>query len=705
DPTSAIALLRELPADSAQWPVARHITRAAVAGGVERRLAAFPKSIAGLAFSPDGKRLASASGAITIHDLAAGTARVVASTAALRLIWRDNSTVVFAQSSATRLGRFGTVDVFTDSVHHYPHDAYDIAVLDGRVIAREQAGVAAYGPDRARVSLFEGATRAIGVGGGRVVVLTTDKLVVIGEPNREISLPSPVASSSLHLSADGSHVAALTSGFIHQWHLESGTERVWPRLRRGLGETGYVGNTLYAWSSDGSGFVSLDEPIPVPQWTTPERDAGVFSTHILPFRGGAMLVTDAGAIAHATELGVLPLVHRSLDLVRAAVDPAGTRLALGTANGEVLLLDTSHVAPTTLRVAPATSLAGAFGTQVLVLSGKQDSMLPPEPAMLGDLEVPGLAAVDLTSRAITPFTGRAAYAFTYGAMVVAHTGIEERAIFDTTGKERFRITGSWFNFHDNAVFYLDRAGVVWRHPLDGAATQLATMPANVDIKPRGDRPEVVTRMQVVEGVPFITIRRRGAMQTPTRFLEITPAGIQQQTGPPGESAIVGRTRDGLLWGVVDGVLWRAPFGIPITVPLSHEVAFAYLFDDRIWAFGTAQLTVLDGHGGETTSAIHWTNGPWKVRDGVVLGEAGKVIELVPGANVRRTLGMHGEIKRVVATPDGARMIALSELPDDRLVLGYWNDPVPADSQAVRAYLDTLTNARLQPSSDVLRWDN
>ncbi|MBA3456538.1 MAG: protein kinase, partial [Deltaproteobacteria bacterium] len=78
DPTSAVALLRSLPASSKLWPVAREIVRAAVPAGVERGLATGGTRVYSLAVSPDGRLAVSTDVAIEIHDLASGTRRIIA---------------------------------------------------------------------------------------------------------------------------------------------------------------------------------------------------------------------------------------------------------------------------------------------------------------------------------------------------------------------------------------------------------------------------------------------------------------------------------------------------------------------------------------------------------------------------------------------------------------------------------------------------
>jgi tRNA A-37 threonylcarbamoyl transferase component Bud32/WD40 repeat protein len=681
DPTSAVALLRELPPESAHWPEALHIARAAVAGGVERRVAIHPGFVTAVAFSPDGKWLASASAGIVVTELARNTTRTIANLAVHELVWRDERTIAYHAHK----NRAGTIDLVTGATHEYASEAQQIAVLNGRLIVRDKTGVAAYGADHQRAILFDGPSRAFDVRGGRIAILGTDRLVVIdGETTRTVPLAQPLASSHLRLSADGKRAAALDGlATIYEWQIDAPEQppRTWPRPRRGLGEVGYVESTLYAWSSDGSGYTSLENALPHPRWTTRETTPGVLTRHLVPFEGGAILVTDGGQLAHATALGVLPAAHRPLSLKSVAVDTDGQRLALGTANGEVLVLDLSHLAPRTMPVDGSTRLVGAFGTQAIVFDRRE------------------LASIDLVTRARSVLAKNLDDGWEDGGFVIGARGFASRrtlTAWDTTGKELFEVPSVIApRAHDGHLYYLDPQGVLWRRGFAGAAQRLGA------IDPERDR---FTRLNIVDGVPVIAVRSLLDETVQTRFLRFTASGIEQ-FAIDGSAKLSGRTPDGTWWGYLDSsMLWWAPHGVPVQLPLAHPVVFADVFGDKVWAFGKERITVLGGRGGNLESTIVWKGSPWKANDGVLLITIEGVVELIPSAHVRRTLRMYGETTRVAVTPGNKDVLALATLEDGDVVLARWTDPVPADPAALPAYLATITNARLAPGSDALRWD-
>ena len=71
----SLAALRNLSPGSRHWPAAHAISRAAMRGGVDRRVAIHSAHVRGIAFSPDGAHVASGSSETIVYNLATRTSR------------------------------------------------------------------------------------------------------------------------------------------------------------------------------------------------------------------------------------------------------------------------------------------------------------------------------------------------------------------------------------------------------------------------------------------------------------------------------------------------------------------------------------------------------------------------------------------------------------------------------------------------------
>jgi serine/threonine protein kinase/WD40 repeat protein len=700
DPTSAIAVLRTLRPESPLWPEAHAIARAAVRGGIERRIGVHARHVSALAFSPDGKRLASGSDHIAIHELPGGKPRTISTTGTELLVWWGSRTVASITGGERKLVRI--IDVETGSSHDLDAaDPVQLVAHHDRLLVREKTGaVVAYARDRTRTVLVDSGALAIAARGSTIVVGHSTAITVI---DREGTRTTPIAQPTgahMVLSPDASRVAILGRGVVHEWKLAdlAAEPRQWPRSTTTLNNLDYDGNTLIAWAADGSGFVSLGDTV-VPLWTAEERRPGVLPRHIVPFDGGALFVTDRGALAIRTLQGTTPLAHRPVDTTRIDIERSGRFVAYGLGDGSVLLLDLGFALPLSIPVSRTTALAGFNGEKTLLTGFRSDDER--------GLPVDGLSIFDHQSRELIA-TKHVVVASTQVSIhkdIIITSRISNHEVWDSSGKRLFELPRApQVDIEDGVLYWIDLDGRVWSRTTRpvAPAIELGRLPAGVRAigGPGTGTGPMVMGLRIYDGQPTVSLLAAEGY----RSIRITPTGTQDIPTPPGFHTLAGRI-DGVWWTRLrdanDRSLWRDGTRIPVR----HHVDRIRFLEDRVWAIGEAMLTEIDA-GGQIIRelALPSVNQVTVEKDRVLAADAGGVVEIVPATNVRSLLRAFGKVDTVFGSADGKRIVAMTVARDGSQALAYWTDPVPSNPAALRVFLDTLTNAHLAPGSDVLRWD-
>lgn len=186
EPTSALATLKLLPADSAAWPEAWGIATQAFLQGASRGLHGHRASVFAMEFSPDGRRLASGGddGLLLVHELDTRAARALAHEDARisDLTWLDDRWLAYATPDV-----LVSLDSHTGRQHRLPIAVEELhATAEGAGLRFLSQGTL-YQLDRelrAAPSVLLPAARAVLGQASGTVARTDDSLVWIDSEGR-----------------------------------------------------------------------------------------------------------------------------------------------------------------------------------------------------------------------------------------------------------------------------------------------------------------------------------------------------------------------------------------------------------------------------------------------------------------------------------------------------------------------------------------
>ncbi len=705
DPTSALALLRQLPADSAAWPQVRELVRAAVAGGVERGVAIHTKAIAVIAVGPDGRvATAALDGTIRVSDPEVRKSKLVSSIMTSELVWLDARTLVYVERTAD-VRHAGLVDVETGARRPLPGQIAEFVVHDGRVIVRAIDGaVTAYDSRGEATALESAGALAIAARDGRLAVVRADRVVIVeGATRREHPISVPTRVLVARLSPDGSRLALRIPGAIEEWSTtrEQPPSR-WPRTDYRKHDLEYVGATLYAWSNDGSGFVSLQGAQPSSIWSVAGEPAS-----FARFEGGALLATREGELACVDELGTFTVPHRIVDIRALAVDPAAHRGLIGTGTGTLLILDLAAVRPHRISVPSTTSLVAINSERMVIneMAGVADLGWPTSSSGSGVL-----AAIELASLRRTPLGP-------VGQMPSVWAEPEVTVTSDDRTLRAWNVSGDEIFHADNVVTVVvgsdHGSRQIYYTTLDGDLVARSLEP-NSPLRVLGHYPPHLANGQPVSSFFMVDPVEGGVI---VRFHERDQFVWFEHDVPhtvviplAGWIAPPAVTQDGTWWVVEDFKrLWRIPRGgMPIAVPLDYEIRNVSIRDKQIWAV-SEQSSLLaqlgpDGALVRTVALPGDKQQSWSDTNVVLQSPRGLVV-VSPASNVRYMLPLPRNKGGIKLSQDGKVIAALtSTTQPDHVAIAWWLDPVPGDPRALPAYIASLTNAQLVLGSDVVTWD-
>jgi hypothetical protein len=443
----------------------------------------------------------------------------------------------------------------------------------------------------------------------------------------------------------------------------------------------------------------------------PAHDTGV---EVATTGDGAVFATSDGRLAYAGRDGLIEIPHRPLPVhVMAA---SGKTVAIGTSEGEVMVLDLSAAVPALVPLEASERLY-AVGAGHLVVGREAGTLFDGDP--LSDTpaqELDGLAAqgdslaiIDLATGARTVIAplGFGTHADIIGDAVVATGGTTSRslAIWDLAGNARYGAA----HVRNTAIGIGGARGICAYHQT--AAGDIVEVPvadpagarvlAHFEPQRNGEHVDSsILTFSAAEGQLFV-------MKSDGAAALVDVWGVHPlELGIPGRLNSVHRSADGTWWAVADFEhLWRVPpSGTPREVALGQRIRRLRAIGDRIFARSDSTLFEIADDGTVTRSTSN-VGDAYSVDEGILLATPSGVVAVMPVANVRRLLRMPAPPISMSATRDGRTVAAMLVSPAGReRLVAVWADPVPADPSAIPAYLGRLTNARIAPGSDQVRWE-
>ncbi len=703
DPTSAIAFLATLPASSSQWGVARDVVRAAAAGSVERGVAPHGAArIHGLAYSPSGALASTASDdTIRVHDPNRGTSRVVAHFGAAEIAWLDDRRLlahhrVDEHTTVAKLidVEAGTVTSLATGVQRIGSFEQQALVLaDGRLVAHAAGGTA--------TELATGVT-AFTAGATTLAIAAPPKLLVRspGRPIRELVLPAGT-TWRIAVNEDDGRIAARVGEDIYEWTDLPTPARHWSGTGEVI-ELAYAGEALIGRESERAGLAIL-----LPDGSI-RRDGRRIPYRLHAYRSGAAVVSTTGGVAWIDHGQVFELPHRVLHVTASTVDLAGRAVAVGTATGDILVHDLARSRPRTIELADAPRAPAAMvHTQLVALHGARALVTRRDTDADGTL-VYGpqrLSLVDLGAGTEAPLGtfDKPAYGGWIGAEVAAVWTATEALVVDLgTGASR-RLTGVRFvdgpgSRGGTSLFVVAPDGAVIEHPLARLAD-----------------PQVLIAAGALEAVRTFVLPLDGGRlvievlgDDRFRAFDVRTGALHPIVMPiEGEFRLRGTTPDGATWWrSAEGELRRIDrSGVGSSIAVPEPVRYVAVADDQVIAMGdhTAFVLALDGritrritltkrwNLAAKDELVLWHDSAievWSARTGV-----GRRYMIPPRTASEVTVG------HVVIAEDGRSIAAVLGRTGHGTVIGVWRDDVPHAPSEVRAYVDALTNARLERGSD------
>ncbi len=702
DPTSALALLRSLSPTSTLWPTAREIVRAALPAGVERGVLTGSEHIYAVAFAADGRLALAGTDAIELHDLARHTSRVLAKLHVSPLLWRDAKTLVYGQTDGnTRQARLGVIDTETGRVTNLPTGEFRTVSMfrDSIVVHNVDGSLDLYDAALKATRIVSEGAIALDVRGSRALVVGYDALLVFehGAESRKRKVALEQRPVLVVLSASGKRAAALFEEEIIEWEIDGdASPRRWPRSSKPEQGIAYVGDTLWAWDDSGGGLVSLEGNVPITRWTY--RGAMLAPAR---FDDGIVLATVEGRIAYVDQLGVVELPHRRGQFKMVETSANGHTLLIVSLSGEITSIDLRPVRPHLVPVAETTSVLGLSADKLVVGESTVGE--------LGSRSTSTVAIIDVTSGKRTELGdfGFAPFVVMLDDLLVVGgprtSSGSALTVFDDDGQKKVQSTSKMHIqvghglLSPTSIIYDTPNGDLVEQPLEPLGPSRVIRPATarrvarIQASPQGiavatldvNAKEMMTRMEWFENGP-------------RKAPDIEYQGWAFSAGFSPDDA----------WWVIEGasrLVRIGPDGARRSISLPQSVGSMTIRGARIWALGQTAMYQLAPDGTLTrTVDLPTSKRRGNLKDGVVsLSEDGLYIT-VPEANVSRLLPVPGGAEQQASTPDG-RFVAVRTRAAPHYI-AIWKDWVPVDPAAIPAFLDEVTNARLDLASSAVTWD-
>ena len=680
DPTHAVALLRGISDDPRYLARARDIASAAAASGIAHGKTLHHGLVTALQFAPDGHHLLSASkdGSIQVLDVATGASHEVVppepgGTMVRHVsfaVWTDAGTTITYTAGAAGLY---VVEVSSTRVRALEPDAAIDELwtpgADDRVRYHDfKRNVLVERPTREAAPatiLARDVWRAIG--DGDVALVAGPGVVRVIEAGRERVLlhhaPTSVVSK-MALSWDRSRCVVAGDDAVIEWNLATGVElHRWP-LRPDL--LFYVGNAPFALRRGAEGTLERlaehgAQEVMRGEWQiawTTRADRGIA---IASAESELAFVEDGGTYR-------IPLDRQ--DIRRVAGLGTSPFVATGSSNGTITWWDLRAVIPQRVPVVPLGELCAVDDKY--------------------------LFTYDSSKIVATPRAGGAPLVVMKGPVMacVADGGGQRVAGWGLDGSAKVIEIATLASHHaqtlvvDRDRTYLEVVErTVYELPLGGPPIARWTAPAEID--------------RVVSNTGWLAVE----------LVDRRIARIERRSGtfsivtPPGPIDGLAIDAGGTAWFAIGSAIYQTDGArielvttLPVATRMIAGVAEGLVIqgaDFSIWtvtARGAINLATPASRGRRL-----WVGD----RVAVTLDDARIITTyyLDTGERVTRPASSHIASSLAVAEHDRTLAVYVSMRPWIEL----YTDAVPGDPAKLRAWIDTATNAQVDPTSDALTW--
>ncbi|MEJ7596820.1 MAG: serine/threonine-protein kinase [Kofleriaceae bacterium] len=676
DPARAVALLRGVASGSRQLARARDIAAAAAAHGVAHGIAVHRGAINVLELGPDRLLLsAGADATLRVHDLATGASRTLVEGVLINAaVWLDSTTVVCVVECRGLL----IVDLVTGTTRAV-HPEVNATELWAAGPARfwyldaNQRAIVEHGVTAPSESIIARDVTRAAIQGDRMVVEGKSGVRVL-DPRGERVLGKTVRSFAstlgIAIAGDGSRGAVSLDDELVEWDLATGAVRQrWPL--RHIHTMFYLGRDLLVAKPGVPG--ALDRLTGTAAVEVLRGFGSMFTVSRTPH--GVVVVSDTGAIALLDDHGTYRITSEQPGSRKLAGSPSSPYVAIGGWDGTITWWDTRTVLPRRFQLDAGSRLCALDGERIFALVG-----------------------TSITATALDTGETRALADGPYLACTQRHGGrrvIAQRLVADSydvidgvSGRVD-RLTDARdvaLDLDTGSVYFAEGFRVLRELRLDGSRHTRWTAPAHLEL---------------------VTVAGRwGAALLPANQLariDLT-AGTHTVITTPGAVRVLVAAPDGGVWIVIGSALHRYDghrLTLVATLPVAPDLV-AYHPDGSVMVQATDQsLWRVDLTG--ATLRVKGAKGVRRIWFGaraVATADLGFVGMrfLDTGEQILRDIGT---LPFEVALGDGDRLVAYQV--GGHGDIGVFEDAGPREPAALHRWIDTVTNAAIDPHNDALTW--
>jgi outer membrane protein assembly factor BamB len=502
------------------------------------------------------------------------------------------------------------------------------------------------------------------VDGERMLIAGASTLRLLDASGEHLLLRDPIVgtATSLVFSGDGIHAAVAALRVVIEFDLT--TQLVVRRWSHSAGTLFYRGSALYADNRARAGVIDLLAT------DTMQATGGDWSiAWVTPAAHGLAVLNQDGDVLFTDPYGIYTFSYSVTGARVIAGRPDQPIVAIGSQNGWIRWFDTRQQLPASFPIPPGAQLCGIDGDHIYVASPSTGELLV----------LPRDAKAVSRSIRVTAFDCLVGHA---GPRVALVQGRNQWLIVNGETGDKRRVVSPVLASSGTSFFFLDG---------DRDVTELS-----------------LTDQRVVWSAPAPV----EALVVSDRFIVVGLADhrlvrIDRTTGTTTELALpavierLSISRDGVTWFGHGRKLYRADHEVRLVGTLPATIESVYELDD-----GTIVATSI-------STVWHVTDSPTGMRFAMLVENlraigSGRTAVSISDFTLAKLhyLDTGEQVTHAARSALGAiandNLLGLYIGSRDPTVLLY-TDPVPQDPQQLHAWIDSATNAVLEPGSDDLLW--